>query len=102
MIDQGKDAVQVLKEFAGDHPDFERFYQEARINSIIAQIVYDARMDAGVTQVELASLAGTSPQVISQLEDADYEGDTFYMIQKIATVLNRRIDMRLVPIDSND
>jgi hypothetical protein len=45
----------------------------------------------------LAKLAGTTQQVISQLEDADYEGHTTSMLRRIAKALDSRLEIRLVP-----
>jgi hypothetical protein len=38
--------------------------------------------------------------VISRLEDADYEGHSLPMLRKIAHALNKRIEMRFVPANS--
>ncbi len=46
--------------------------QEATLNAEIAQIIYDARTEARLTQQKLADLVGTSQSVIARLEDADY------------------------------
>ena len=98
MIKKGKDAVALLKDSVKDDPEFERYYQEARINTMVAQMIYDARKESGLTQTELAKLVGTTQSVISQLEDADYEGHSLTMLQRIASALQKQIDIRLVPI----
>jgi hypothetical protein len=35
--------------------------------------------------------------VICRLEDADYEGHSVSMLRRIATALNRRVEIRFVP-----
>ena len=50
----------------------------------IAQMIYDARSAAGMTQKELAKAVGTTQIVISQLEDADYVGHSLSMLRRIA------------------
>lgn len=95
----GKDAVQVLKDLVKTRPEFEHYFQEARINSIIAQLIYDARNNAGLTQKEFADLVGTTPLVISQMEDANYEGYALGMLQRIAGVMKKRIEIRLIPVN---
>ncbi len=52
---------------------------------------------AGLTQAKLAELVGTTQSVISRLEDADYEGHSLSMLQRVAEALHRRIDIRFVP-----
>jgi transcriptional regulator with XRE-family HTH domain len=52
-------------------------------------MIYDARQKAGLTQKQLAELIGTKQQVIARLEDADYEGHSLSMLQRIASGLGR-------------
>ena len=63
----------------------------------VAQMIYDARAASGLTQVELAEAVGTTQSVISQLEDAEYEGHSLSMLRRIAEALDRRIEIRMVP-----
>jgi transcriptional regulator with XRE-family HTH domain len=58
---------------------------------------YDARNAAGLTQKELADFVGTKQPVISQLEDAEYEGHSLSMLKRIADALNQRLEIRIVP-----
>ncbi|MDH3593030.1 MAG: helix-turn-helix transcriptional regulator, partial [Planctomycetota bacterium] len=60
-------------------------------------LLYNARQDAGLTQRELAERVGTSPSVISRLEDADYYGHSLSMMRRIASALGMRIELRFVP-----
>jgi len=62
----------------------------------IAQMVYDARNAAGMTQEQLADAVGTSADVISQLEDADYEGQPLALIRRIAESLDLKLHVELV------
>jgi ribosome-binding protein aMBF1 (putative translation factor) len=50
---------------------------EASINAKVAQLLYEARTKAGLTQQQLAELIGTKQPVIARLEDADYEALAF-------------------------
>lgn len=63
----------------------------------IAQLLYDARTAAGLTQSELARRVGSTQSVISQLEDADYEGHSLSMLRRIAQALGSHVEVRLVP-----
>jgi hypothetical protein len=40
---------------------------------------------------------GTTQSVISRLEDADYEGHSLPMLQRIAAALHKRLDVRFEP-----
>lgn len=66
------------------------------VNASVARMIYDARNKAGVTQKELAKLVGTTQSVIARLEDADYEGHSLNMLNRIAAALNTTVDIRLV------
>ncbi len=66
----------------------------------IAQQVYDLRTDAGLTQKELAARVGTTPSVISRLEDADYDRHSMAMLRRIAKAVGYRVQVRFVPGES--
>jgi ribosome-binding protein aMBF1 (putative translation factor) len=98
-----KDAFDWLyKEFIGDDPERIASYQEEVIKAEIARQVYDLREEAGLTQRQLADRVGTTETVIDDLEEADYEGDSLGMLIRIATALNKRIDVRFVTSNLND
>lgn len=60
-------------------------------------MIYEARDTAGLTQSQLAKRVHTTQSVISQLEDADYEGHSLSMLKRIAGALNLKLDIRFVP-----
>jgi len=72
--------------------------EEVRLNAAIARDIRVLRTGAGLTQKQLAKLVGTTASVISRLEDADYEGHSLPMLQRISAALNRRIEVRFVPV----
>ena len=71
---------------------------ECRANDQIARSIQALRASAGLTQVQLAKLVGTTASVICRLEDADYEGHSVAMLRRIASELNRRIEIRFLPL----
>ncbi len=68
---------------------------QAKINFEVAQMIFDAR--AGLSQSALAALIGSKQPVIARLEDADYEGHSLTMLQRIAAALEQRLILRFVP-----
>jgi ribosome-binding protein aMBF1 (putative translation factor) len=92
------DAVEIMKDMIGDDPQLHDWYNEATLNAHVAQLIYDARTEAGLSQKELAEMIGTTQSVISRLEDADYEGHSLSMLSRIATALNREVKIAFVPI----
>ena len=92
-------AVQELyEELVGENPAAQEEFEEGLVNIEAAQLIYDMRTKAGLSQRALASKIGTSASSINRLESADYEGHTIGMVRRIATALNRRLELRAVPI----
>ena len=94
------DAEQILRRRLGDTPELRHQIAEEKLNVRVARMIYEARESAGLTQRELADLIGTKQQVIARLEDADYEGHSLSMLQRIAHALNQRIELSFVSQDA--
>lgn len=92
------DAAEIMKDMIGSDLELQQMYQEATINAHVAQLIYDARTEAGLSQKALADLVGTTQSVISRLEDADYEGHSLSMMNRIAQALNHDVVIDFVPI----
>lgn len=91
-----RSALKILKQVTGESQDVRKGIARARINFEIAQMIYDARTKANLSQRQLAELIGTRQPVIARLEDADYEGHSLTMLQRIALALGRRLEVRMV------
>lgn len=87
--------------YIGNDPERLAQLERERLNLDIAQAIYDLRTKAGLTQRELAKMVGTTASVICQLEDSDYQGHSLSMLQRIASALGRRVEVKLVPIRTN-
>ena len=61
-----------------------------------SELIRNAGTGSGAAQRELAKLVGTSASVICRLEDADYEGHSLAMLNRIAAALHRRVEIRFV------
>ncbi len=91
------DAISILhKRYYKDKPDRIESLEHERINARIARDLYNLRKKSGMTQRELAKIVGTTSSVISRLENADYSGHSLSMIQRIASALNRYVDIKFV------
>jgi ribosome-binding protein aMBF1 (putative translation factor) len=86
-INKTSDAIAIMDRMAGRSLELLRLTEEARINAAIAQFISAARTQAGLSQAELAGKIGSRQSVISRLEDADYEGHSLTMLQRIAAAL---------------
>ena len=86
-----RDAVEILDRMAGDRPELKRLTAEARVNAAVAQLIYKARQRAALSQAELAERIGSKQAVISRLEDADYDGHSLTMLQRIAAAFGKEV-----------
>jgi ribosome-binding protein aMBF1 (putative translation factor) len=105
MVAQKKyttDAIEILhhRYYAGK-PERIASLEVERLNAKIAREIYDLRTAAGLTQRQLARLVKTTASVICRLEDADYEGHSLTMLQRIATALDQTVEVRFVPRSSS-
>ena len=91
------DALKILRRVAGKAPATQERFEEEVANRQIAQKLYQLREQAGLSQAELARRVGTTQSVISRLEDADYEGHSLAMLNRIAAALRQRVEIRFVP-----
>jgi ribosome-binding protein aMBF1 (putative translation factor) len=97
MIKKTTNALDIIRRETGVDPRTDPKVQRYRRPFEIAQMIYDARTAAGLTQKQLADLIGTKQPVISQLESADYEGQSLAMLERVAEALNLEVQLRLVP-----
>ena len=92
------DALKILNRMTSEDSEMEEMIEEASLNAELAQLIYHARTQAGLTQQQLADRIGTKQSVIARLEDADYEGHSLSMLKRIAQALNQRLEIHLSPI----
>jgi len=86
MPGQNDFAAEIRRKLARDSDLAERV-AEATLNAQIAEQILAAREAAHLTQTALASLANTTQSVIARMEDADYEGHSLKLLQRIADAL---------------
>ena len=93
------DAVEIMhRRYFEGKPEMMALLEEERANLDIACKIYDLRNKGGLTQKQLAKLVGTTPSVISRLEDADYQGHSLSMLRRIAAALDKRVEIRFVSV----
>ena len=93
------DAIEILhRRYYEGKPERLRELEEARVEDEVARKIYALRTQAGLSQRKLAKLVGTSASAICRLEDGDYEGHSMAMLKRIAEALNKRVEIRFVPI----
>ncbi len=91
------DAISILNDLIGDDPEVQEMVAEESDKIRIATLIYQARAEAGLTQKQLAVRAGTTQPVIARMENADYDGHSLSMLRRIATALDLKVEIKLVP-----
>ena len=97
-----RDAMRIIDRITGDDAELRDMIAEETVNIRVARLIYEARTAAKLTQQELADLIGSKQPVIARLEDADYEGHSLSMLDRIATALGKRVEISFVPKDERD
>lgn len=93
-------AVEIMhRRYIKDQPERKATLQGERINAQVAQLIYDLRKEAGLSQKQLADLVSTTQSVVSRLEDSDYEGHSLSMLAKITKVLNKQVKIDTVEVN---
>jgi len=96
---KARDVTQILDRMTGDDEELQQLIAEETINAEVARLIYEARTAAGLTLAELAEKIETKQPVIARLEEADYEGHSLSLLQRIAIALNQRIELHFVPLE---
>ena len=91
-------ALEILRRRAKHDPELQRLYEEEKVNLQVALLIRKVREELGLTQGELAKRIRTTQSVISRLEDADYEGHSLSILQRIASALKQKITITMNPI----
>ena len=85
-------ALKIVKQrFYKGKPAREESYRRTVNEMAIGDKIRRVREERGVTQEELAKRVGTSASVISRVEDADYEGHSTALLNRIAEALDLRL-----------
>jgi DNA-binding XRE family transcriptional regulator len=93
------DAIDILhRRYVRDDARKLAELEAIRADNAVARKIYDLRMKAGLSQRDLAKMVGTSASAICRLEDADYEGHSLAMLNRIAEALDRRVEIRFVAV----
>ena len=100
-MDKNLDVVKCLHHQIEDHTEMKIMLHQARFQADAAQIIYDARTQAGLSQTQLAIQSGLSEETVNAIEEADYDGDLLQVINRIAGVLNLRLNLSLKPIQES-
>jgi ribosome-binding protein aMBF1 (putative translation factor) len=91
------DALVLVEKLTGNSRKMASLVEQEQANLDIARKIYNLRKEAGLSQAGLARKVGTTQSVISRLEDADYDGHSLEMLRRIASALEKRVEIRFLP-----
>jgi ribosome-binding protein aMBF1 (putative translation factor) len=91
------DALEIIRRSIDKAPELLAMVKDSSVNAQVSMIIYDVRKQAGLTQRQLADLVGTTQSVIARLEDADYDGHSLSMLARIASALNQKLEIKMLP-----
>ncbi|MFQ5665037.1 MAG: helix-turn-helix domain-containing protein [Candidatus Binatia bacterium] len=91
------DALEILhRRFYEGQPERLAALEAARASAAVARAAYELRTKAKLSQRQLARRVGVTPTMIARLEDDDLADDMLALLQRIATALNKRVEIRVV------
>src|SRR5580693_86155 len=90
------DGLEIIDRLSGHSPEMADLLEQERANLDIARKIYELRTKARLSQAQLAKKVGTTQSVISRLEDADYDGHSLAILRRIASALEKRVEIRFV------
>lgn len=95
-----KDFAEVIRAKVAANPGLAEAIEAESFRTDIALKVFQARKEAGLTQKQLAERVGTQQSVISRIEDADYEGHSLGLLNRLARALGRYLRVEFDPAGS--
>ncbi len=93
------DAVAVIDHLVEDDLELRELIDQESINAQVAQLIFEARTKAGLSQQQLAERIGTKQPNIARLEDGDYDGHSLTMLQRVARALDQRLEIAFQPLE---
>lgn len=93
------DGLEILyNRYYKDNPTRQIELEKARIDDEVARELMKLKESYHLSNEDLAKLIDTQESVIEALENADYEGDSFLLLNVIATALKMKIKFELVSV----
>jgi transcriptional regulator with XRE-family HTH domain len=91
-----KNFVEVIRRELADNPTLAAAVDDERFRVNVGAEIFEARTHAGLSQKDLAELAGMQQSAIARLEDADYDGHSLKVLRRIADALGKRLHIAFV------
>lgn len=92
-----KNFAEVIRRKLAANPDLTERVEAERFNANVSEQIYQSRLQAHLTQAQLAGLVGMHQSAIARLEDTQYAGHSLQTLEKIASALGKRVEVQFVP-----
>ncbi|MFC9891052.1 helix-turn-helix domain-containing protein [Streptomyces pilosus] len=88
------------RQLAGEAVEYDQEYVDARLAGDLGQAVYDRRIELGLSQNELAELAGMTQPQVSRMEGGDTV-PTHPLLRRLARALDGTLNLTIDEADSH-
>lgn len=92
-----RDFAEVIRRELASNQELAAAVNDEYLRVNVAEQIYHARKQAGLTQKQLAAACGMKQSAIARLESTDYEGHKLETVRRVAAALNLRLQIELVP-----
>ena len=89
------DAVKILKHRISQDPELAAYVEAERLRLNLADKIRTARLEAGLSQSELAGRIGTTQSAVARLESGNYERLSLSTLIKVTRALKRRVSLEI-------
>jgi DNA-binding XRE family transcriptional regulator len=87
------DAVEILdRRYREQVPNWDDEVLEEELRVRVGLAIIKMRKEAGLTQHQLADSMGVTQSMVSQLENADYDGSALDMLWRVCKALHKELD----------
>ncbi len=90
------DALNVMTKMFGSAPGWEKGVADATAAAEIAEEVYALRERHGLTQLELATLIGSSQSAVARMEDSAYRGHSIAVLRRMAAAVGEQVSFKFI------
>ncbi len=91
-----KDLAEAIRRKLASDDNLAAAVDAERFNANVGSVIYEARIQARLTQQQLADRVGMHQSAIARLEDADYDGHSLRTLERIAFALGKRVEIQFV------
>jgi ribosome-binding protein aMBF1 (putative translation factor) len=93
------DGLKILyQRYYTNNPERQLELEKARIDDEVARKILKIKEIYHLSTKALAELINTDELIIESLENADYEGNSFLLLNLIATALKMKVEFELISV----